>query len=590
MKTNIHFKIAIIFIIIIASMLIGVYIYLNDNLRNYTYQRIKSNFIKEAQLSALLLENYQDTNASSYGIDKIADKIGEKLKIRTTVIGFDGIVYGDSDLDRDGLANLENHLHRPEVQDALQNGIGESSRFSTTIKMNMLYIAAPFGKEKPVGIIRLSIPFSEIEFISSRLKRTLMASLIIAFLCAVLISFIISAFITKPIKEISWIAQNVARGDFSKKAIVKSNDEIGDLSQAINYMIEQIRSKINEVTAGRSRFEAVLLSMFEGVMVVDIKGTILLINQSLKDFLNIRDDPTGRKPIEVIRNIEIQEIADNTLKLHEGVESKEISLLVPDEKILSVHASPVIRDKEIDGAVLVFYDITELRRLENIRKDFVANVSHELRTPISNIKGYAETLLDGALDDKKHAKDFISIMHNNADRLEALISDLLELAKIESGKLNLNLKPLTFRLIAERVVSGLAKQASKKSIYISIDIPDDIPKILADENKITQVLLNLIDNAVKYTPEKGAISVTSKEKNKFVQVNVSDTGVGIAEEHQKRIFERFYRVDKARSQDPGGTGLGLSIVKHIIQAHGGEVSVQSMAGAGSAFTFTIPKA
>jgi two-component system phosphate regulon sensor histidine kinase PhoR len=314
------------------------------------------------------------------------------------------------------------------------------------------------------------------------------------------------------------------------------------------------------------------------------------MNPTLMQELMVREDPAGKKPIEVLRNVEIQEIADNVLEMKEAVETREISMLLPDEKILMVHATPMIREGSVDGAVFVFHDMTELRRLENIRKDFVANVSHELRTPVANIKGYAETLLDGAMKDERHAEEFIRIIQADSDRLAQLVEDLLDLSKIESGKLTLKLAPRSVGNTAARVMRQLGKQAEAKKINMKEDIRQGLPDVMADETLISQVLFNLIDNAIKYTPDGGRIEVRARDAGDFVRVDVEDTGVGIMEKDLPRIFERFYRVDKARSRQMGGTGLGLSIVKHIVQEHGGEVSVQSVPGKGSVFSFTIPKA
>ena len=590
MRINIHYKITLIFGILIALVLSGIYLYLDKTLREHTYQRIRTDIKKQISLVESYLEEESVQNIRSYELDKIADKIGGKLELRVTIIDLDGRVFGDSELDENELIGVENHLHRPEVQQALKSEIGESRRFSTTIKKDMLYTAAVYGKNNAQGIIRLAIPLLEIKLISNRVKKILMASLLFAFILAIIISFLASVFISKPVREISLITQDAARGNFSKRVPISSNDEIGDLSKAFNYMSEQIKLKLQEVNLSKSRLEAVLLSMFEGVMVVDFGGTILLMNQTLKDFLLVKDDPVGRKPIEVIRNIEIQEIADCALKGKCGVEACEISVLTPQEKILSVHATPVIREDNLEGAVLVFYDITNLRQLEKVRKDFVANVSHELRTPISNIKGYAETLIDGALEDKENARDFLKIIYSNSDRLTRLIDDLLDLSKIESDKLGVTLKDCSLKPIVTRVTDGLQKQVQDKEITIKIEITEDMPDILADEARIAQVLLNLIDNAIKYNQQKGIIIISAKEKNKFVQVDVSDTGIGISDKDLPRLFERFYRVDKARSRELGGTGLGLSIVKHIVSAHRGEVSVQSVLGQGSTFSFTLPRA
>lgn len=590
MRINIHYKITLIFGIILAVILSGIYLYLDRSLREHTYQRIRTDLRKQISLVESYLEGSSIQNIKSYELDKIADKIGENLELRVTIMDLDGRVFGDSELDGNELIGVENHFHRPEIQQALKSKIGESRRFSITVKKDMLYIALVCGKNKTQGIIRLAIPLLEIELISDQLKEILAASLLFAFILAIIISFLASVFISKPVREISLITQDVARGNFSKRVLIHSNDEIGDLSKACNYMSEQIKLKLQEVNLSKSRLEAVLLSMFEGVMVVDSGGTILLMNQTLKDVLLVKDDPVGRKPIEVIRNIEIQEIADCALKANCGVEACEISVLTPQEKILSVHATPVIREDNSEGAVLVFYDITSLRQLEKVRRDFVANVSHELRTPISSIKGYAETLVDGALEDKENARDFLKIIYSDSEQLARLIDDLLDLSKIESDKFGMTLKACLLKPIVTRVTVGLQKQAQDKGITIKIEIAEDSPDILADEARIAQVLLNLIDNAIKYNQQKGNITISAKEKNKFVQVDISDTGIGISDKDLPRLFERFYRVDKARSRELGGTGLGLSIVKHIISAHHGELSVQSILGQGSTFSFTIPKA
>lgn len=590
MRINIHYKITAIFVIITACILFGIYLYLNNGLKEYTFQRIKTSLLKETRLTKSFLEANFTEASQSQELDAIADKIGTDLDKRVTIISREGKVLGDSELNEKELMKVENHLYRLEVHDALKSGIGESRRFSTTIKKDMFYIAATFGIEKPRGIVRLAMPLSEIELVSDRLKNTVFVSLLLAFILMVIVGFIASIFISKPIKEMSWIAKGIARGDYSRKISVATNDEIKDLAEAFNYMSQQIRLRVQDVTLSKSRLEAVLLSMFEGVMVVDRRGTILLINQTLKDLLQTKEEPIGKRPLEVIRNIEIQEIADNALKLDKGVESREISLLLGEEKILMIHATPIVRDKGIDGAVLVFHDITGLRRLEKVRQDFVANVSHELRTPVTNIKGYAETLLEGALEDKENAHDFLKIIYSDSDRLARLIDDLLDLSKIESGKLKMVLEPCAFMPILERVVSSLERYARDKSVILKSDIPKDIPNLLADESRLAQVLLNLIDNAIKYTENKGLVTISAKEQGKFVRIDISDTGVGIPEKDLPRIFERFYRVDKARSRELGGTGLGLSIVKHIVHAHKGEVSVQSVLGRDSTFSFTIPKA
>jgi two-component system phosphate regulon sensor histidine kinase PhoR len=386
------------------------------------------------------------------------------------------------------------------------------------------------------------------------------------------------------------MAKSIAMGNFSRKIRVHTKDEIEDLAHAFNNMAKQIRMRIEEVTANKLRLEAILHSMFDGVMVVDNRGMILMINNTLKRMLHIEEPISGKKPIEVIRNVDIQNIVDMIIVQKKGLMSQELSLILPEEKILMIHATPVVREDETDGAVLVFHDITDLKHLEAVRRDFVANVSHELRTPLSTIKGYAETLLDGAINDPENAHEFVKIMYDDANRLALLVNDLLDLSKIESGKFTLNIEPLSLKPLVENVLSGLQKNADQKEIDVSVHIDDSLSKVKADDSRIAQVLLNLIDNAIKYTPEGGAVRIEAIEKHDCVMVDISDTGIGIPEKDLPRIFERFYRVDKGRSRKMGGTGLGLSIVKHIVQSHGGTVFVESTVGKGSTFSFTIPKA
>lgn len=590
MRIKIQHKITFVFIIISAVILFSLFIYLSNNLKENTYKRIKTNVIKQLELAKSYIEDIPISNISSYEVDSIVDKIGHDLGLRVTFIGMDGKVYGDSELKVNELSEVENHLYRPEIQQAIKSGLGQSHRFSTTVKKDFLYTAALLSKDKSQGIIRLSIPLSEIEELLSSLTKTLEIVLLFAFIFSGLVSSLASFFISRPIRTISWAAKDIAQGNYTRKISIQSHDEIGDLGSAFNYMSEQIKIKIEEVSQGMSRLEAVFLSMFEGVMIVDTSGIILLMNQALKDVMKIEEDPLGKKPIEVMRNLQIQEIVDNIFELKSNLISKEISTLLPEEKILLVHATRIEKDQHTEGVVLVFHDVTTLRNLEKVRKDFVANVSHELRTPISSIKGFAETLLAGALDDKENSKDFLKIILSDSNRLACLIDDLLNLSKIESGKLIMERKPCGLLEIVEKVIASLKVQLEFKSIITKISIPQDLPNVLVDETRIKQVLLNLIDNAIKYNMPSGEILILAKEIDSFVRVDIVDTGIGIPSNNLPRLFERFYRVDKARSRELGGTGLGLAIVKHIVQSHSGEVLVESVELQGSTFSFTIPKA
>jgi two-component system phosphate regulon sensor histidine kinase PhoR len=330
--------------------------------------------------------------------------------------------------------------------------------------------------------------------------------------------------------------------------------------------------------------------MFEGVIVTDETEKIILMNPSLRRLFLLDSNPEGKKPLEVIRNTAVEDMVERIIEGKQQLATEEITVNAPEEKVLKVNGVPIMRNNRLEGAILVFHDITELRHLEKVRQDFVANVSHELRTPISSIKGYAETLLEGALEDKDNAKEFISIIYQDSNRLASLINDLLDLSKIESGKMKMNFVPLDPVSVIKRAVTVIENQAKAKSISIKLDIPVDMPKIKADETRFSQVMINLLDNAIKYSSEGGLVTISAKVNDTALQIDISDTGIGISEKDLSRIFERFYRVDKARSRELGGTGLGLSIVKHIVSAHGGQVWVKSELGKGSTFSFTIPLA
>lgn len=372
-----------------------------------------------------------------------------------------------------------------------------------------------------------------------------------------------------------WLFKNKARESFVELADTKA----------------RLSDKTKAQGSGQAQQEAILSSMAEGILVLDKKGGIVLMNPSLRRDFFVDIHPEGRKPLEVMRNIVVGDMADKILKGDgQAVISREIAIHLQEEKIFKVNAVPIIQAGGVEGAVLVFHDITELRRLERLRQDFVANVSHELRTPLSSIKGYAETLLEGALDDAANAHDFVGIIHRDSQRLSKLIDDLLDLSKIESGKMKMVFLPVDMRGVILRVAAVLENQAKNKLVSLSVEAEEDLPKVMADESRLSQVILNLLDNAIKYTQEGGSVKISVRIEDEHARVDVADTGIGIPDEDISRIFERFYRVDKARSRELGGTGLGLSIVKNIISAHNGQVWASSQFGKGSIFSFTIPVA
>ncbi len=588
MRINLPWKLTAVFgSAIIIGLLVG-FFYLSFHLNTYLDSNLNASLRRELALGRDLLETSLKDRGGLIDAPMLADRIGKDLGMRVTIIARDGKVVGDSDLDDARLKLVENHANRPEVLAAFAKGFGESKRYSYTIKKYLLYAAIPFGGEKTAGVLRFAIPLTDVKSFEEKFQKIIFFSLAPVLFLSLGFTFVLAVFISRPLREMAGVARAIARGDFTRKPSVVARNEIGDLARAINYMSNEIQLMIECSRQEGEKLDAVLSSMSEGVMVVNKEGEILLMNPSMRKVFSVDMSPEGKRPAEVIRNTAVLDILGRMASGKDSMASEEITLLTPEDRTCRVNAVAMMKDGKFDGAVLVFHDISQLRRLEKIRQDFVANVSHELRTPVSSIKGYAEALLAGALDDPKNAREFISVIYDNGERLANLINDLLDLAKIESGKMQMVLFPVALRPVVDRCLRILEILTVKKSLRITVDIPENLPKISADESKIEQVFLNVLDNAVKYTPEGGTVKVRAALQENVICVEIEDTGVGIPEEDLPRIFERFYRVDKARSRELGGNGLGLSIVKRIVLAHRGDVSVVSETGRGSTFSIILP--
>lgn len=590
MRIKLQWKLTFIFCALILVILTIVYSYINTHLKDYLEQRIEHSLKKDLLVSKDLLEDELSWPKTSIDMDILARRIGKHLELRVTIIGLDGNIKVDSEIEKKDLAFIENHLSRPEILSAASTGFGQSKRFSTTRKTNMLYMATTLGADGSQGFLRLSMPLSGIESAILKMKKIIGASSLFALMLTLVFGYLVSFMISKPLLKMASIARMMAKGDFTRKTYIYSNDEVGDLARALDHMAEEIKNKMSKISYEEAKLDGVISSMFEGVMLTDNKGAILMMNPSLRKLFMIDEAPEGKRPIEILRNNKIQDLVETIIRNSGRLATEEALAGTPEEKIVRINGAPVMKGGKIQGAILVFHDITELKRLERIRQDFVANVSHELRTPLANIKGYAETLINGAFQDQDSSKEFTEIIYRESGRLAKIIDDLLDIARIESGKMRMAFLPVEVGPAIKKACEILRKSALDKSINIASSIPDGIPKILADEGRFVQVLLNLVDNAIKYTPENGSVNIGVSRQNGFVRIAVKDTGLGIPEKDVGRIFERFYRVDKARSRELGGTGLGLSITKHLVQAHGGEIWLESAPGKGSTFSFTIPKA
>jgi two-component system phosphate regulon sensor histidine kinase PhoR len=431
----------------------------------------------------------------------------------------------------------------------------------------------------------------------AKLHRDLALAFGIAFLIAVALSVWLAHSITKPLSYIAIAARQLAKGDHVARIRTGSRDEVGLLADTLNHMTDQLRTKIDELSEDRSQLMAMLTSMVEGVMILDRRGRVLQINPALERMFDVtRMEARGHPCSDVFRHPQLDSLVSTVLTKRKN-EEDEI-LLHPSGRRLHIEASVTESDRENEAcAVLVFHDMTELRRLEIIRKDFVANVSHELRTPLTSIKGYIEALLDGAKDDPETSTKFLDIILKQSDRLNLILEDLLQLSMIESGQVLFKREPLHIQSVVERTLAMIKPLADKKGHRLVSFVEDNLPAVLSDEDRLIQVLSNLLDNAVKYTPGKGTITVAAHPvldgaeqpaMATAVELSVTDTGIGIPESDRPRVFERFYRVDKARSRELGGTGLGLAIVRHIVEGLGGRVWVEANAPIGSRFVVRLP--
>ncbi len=518
----------------------------------------------------------------------LSRRLGEASGARVTFVDTEGEVLGDSQQAELATGAMENHRGRPEIAAALAGKTGTHVHLSSVTREEMFYLAVPvLTNEQVAGAIRLAVPFNHIRTLRSNIRRITLGSAAFALVLAFLLSSFLSAFIIRPLSRIVLASRRFAHGDFSRRIYIDSPRELFELAETLNAMSVQLQERISQVTVQHQHLEAVFNSMVEGVVVVDCAGRILSLNHATEAIFGVTRAQAGQRPfLEVIRNAALAEIVSGVID-DKAVRSQELVLEWPLKRVFRVTAVPVFEGEAIRGGLLMIHDITEFRRLETVRRDFVANVSHELKTPLTAIKGFVETLRDGALEDAQHARHFLDIIQEHSQRLESLINDLLTLSYLESDAVSLDRAPVPVRPLVDAVIDGYAVLAQRQKVSVRNDIPGALI-VRAERSKLQQVFANLIDNAIKFNRPDGSVVVSASPHGRFVRFTVCDTGAGIPARDLPRIFERFYRVDKGRSRQLGGTGLGLSIVKHIVELHGGSVGVESTEGAGSLFWFLLP--
>lgn len=588
-------RLALLFILLIGCSVLSAGVFVAIMLERSHLSALQESMKREIRIIlAALPENvkqYENRNSDFFTEQSVYLK--QSADARVTFIAVDGTVLGDSDLDP---RQMDNHIAREEIREAAADGIGYSRRHSDSTGGNMLYVAmAVRDGPELVGYLRLSTGLEEIEKAVNQLWWGLLGGLLLVFLIAGLVSFRVAYQLTRPIEKITRVARQITKMNYKSRVYLRNRDEIGQLGQAINAMADSLQQQMHRILENESQLSGVLDNMVSGVVMIDGEGRIVLMNRSAEDILGLSSKESigkmydgAKQPFELIQLI--RECIDRGEHIRD-----EMNFYFPEERILEVNLVPMkaVEDQGF-GLVIVLHDITAIRRLEKVRSEFVANVSHELKTPIAAVKGFAETLLAGAMNDPETAKSFLQIIYDESERLNRLIGDILELSKVESKRVPLTFSPVHLSSFVGKTLDMMRSAADKKEIGLSMKVDPEL-YMEADEDRLRQILFNLLSNGINYTPEGGKVKVEIEEastdangeaeKLRFI---ISDTGIGIPKKDLPRIFERFYRVDKARSRSSGGTGLGLSIVKHLVELHRGSIRVESDIGIGSRFILELP--
>jgi len=565
-----------------AALLVTLAIVLPGRVEPYLVERLATELKQEALLVRDTLERFVRSEPE---IHNYANQIGAILDRRITVIAPDGRILGDNSA---ASAQMENHNGRPEVQQARSNGYGRSIRPSQTLGTEMLYVAVPFRTPSAeMGVVRLSLDYQVIRQSGAEMRHVIYWLSLVAFSITAALAYFLSHRFSLSAAEMARSAHRVASGDLEARAPIRGSLELRTLGRAFNGMTERLISQIRDGAAERQKLQAILEGMREGVLMTDPRGKVEFMNPSCYEMFSLKHPAEGRRLSEVVRQSDLAKAVQQAVASRES-QQLEIELHAA-RKILLASLHPVLQEDRAKGVVVVFLDVTELRRLESVRKDFVANVSHELRTPLTSIQGYAETLLEHPHLDAPIRDNFISIIDKQARWLTNLIEDLLKLSSLESGRAEAETETVDIAEVAQSVTVSMQNLFDAKSITCTCEANGNA-KARANRRGVEQILYNLLDNTLKYTPQGGSVQVRVGRNEDRVEIAVQDTGIGIPAEDVPRIFERFYRVDRSRSRKLGGTGLGLAIVKHVLQQQGGTIRVESRLDEGSTFIFQLPAA
>ena len=576
------------FLVILLIALVTITWLFSRTLDNFYREEIRRGLEAQGQL---VVNQTRDAlmSGSISTLKSLSVVLGQQSGTRLTFILPDGRVVADSE---EVPAKMDNHARRPEIRMALEGRSGAASRYSTTLQQEMMYVALPVtSNEQVIGCVRTALPIARIDKALETVLFHVISSGILIALVAALISLWVSRRISRPLVEMKRGAERFASGELDRRLPVYKGEEMGGLAEAMNQMAAQLNERLKTVVSQRNEQEAVLASMIEGVLAVDHKEEILRINQAAANLLGANAElAVGRSIQQIVRKSELQTFITESLQSRTSIEADINLLSQGKERFLQAHGTPLRGSGgQTIGALIVIHDLTRLRRLENLRRDFVANVSHELRTPITAIKGAVETLLAGANESPEESQRFLEIANRQSDRLNAIIEDLLSLSRLERDAESNEIERMHESLlpIFESALQSCAGIAKSRSVEVKLFCSEEL---VANVNSalLEQAVINLVDNAIKHSESRNVVTVVSWQEGEQVMIKVQDRGQGIPKQHLSRLFERFYRVDASRSRAIGGTGLGLAIVKHIIQAHNGEVTVHSTPGEGSVFTISLP--
>jgi two-component system phosphate regulon sensor histidine kinase PhoR len=572
LKGGIFRRIFILYAIILAVAVLFIEFSITNTVRESTIRGLEGSLADQGRLIARTVPFHSPSD-----LDGFCSQIKQDIGARVTVIATNGTVIGDSDHES---KTMDNHAHRQEVQQAALNGVGASVRFSDTLKYDFLYVAVRAGSaDSSPGYIRLSLPLREVDASVNLLRIRILTVVFGILLAAALFSFAQIEHIRRLTRQIRDFTSALAQGQVGKKLFLQKEGEFDEIAESLNAMSDELRRSIAGHEEEKQRLSIILRNIPDALFIIDAKGQIALSSLAARKLFG-ETALQGRPFIEVVRNSEFLSLMEK-VRSEERSAIAEIKLDTPLEQYCVVQVSPLFyTERELSGFIAIFHDITRLTKLEQTRKDFVANISHEIRTPITAIQGFADTLLDGALDDREHALKFLQTIKSNSERINSLVEDLMTISKIELGVIKVEKTTVNIAGIVDDVLAVLRDRAAAKNLTLTSAIPPDAAPIEADRDRLIQILTNLVDNGIKFT-DKGGVIVGEGRENGVRYLFVEDTGIGIASKHLPRIGERFYRVDPGRSRSMGGTGLGLAIVKHLVKAHGWELRIESTHGQGT---------